>query len=294
MTHFAVAVISDGSMTVEELLLPYMESCCGEPPREYMEFFDKEDEYLKEYESESVEVAKMPDGRILYPWDEQFRKEGAFGYGTGTHEVPAHIPLVKVPFKEKYATFEEFVAGWYGMDERDSETGRYGYWSVPNPKWDWYQIGGRWHGALRAVDGELGEPSWCGRNVTIPEGRFDSAKIGDIDFSPNQEVYDRAIAEWEHNVEGKGEDEKLKWWYSTDYMVKHYGSKEAYAEIESTVFWRAVVTPDGEWHEVGETGWFGAYMESGEEYADWARHFKERFIDPCDPEWTLTVVDCHF
>ena len=75
------------------------------------------------------------------------------------------------------------------------------------------------------------------------------------------------IAEWEYNVEGKGDDENFKWWCSTDYMIKHYGSKEAYAEIESTVFWRAVVTPDGEWHEVGQTGWFGAHMESGEQYA---------------------------
>lgn len=57
MTHFAVAVITDGTKTVEELMLPYMESCCGEPPREYMEFFDEEDEYLETYQSDSVEMA---------------------------------------------------------------------------------------------------------------------------------------------------------------------------------------------------------------------------------------------
>lgn len=221
MTHFAVAVISDGTKTVDELLLPYMENCCGEPPKEFMEF----------YEDDECSV--------------------------------------------------------------DPETGLRGYWQNPNAKWDWWVLGGRWRGMLRATEGELGEPSWCNEKTKLPAGRFDSAQIKNIDFTSNQEVYDRAIAEWEYNIEGKGDDENLKWWCSTDYMVKHYGSKEAYAEIESTVFWRAVVTPDGEWHEVGTTGWFGAYMESREQYADWALHFKERFIDPCDPECTIFVCDCH-
>lgn len=221
MTHFAVAVISDGTKTVDELLAPYQENNMGTCPREYLEF----------YEDDECNV--------------------------------------------------------------DPDTGIRGYWQNPNAKWDWYQIGGRWRGMLRATKGELGEPSWRNEKVELPAGRFDFAKIGDIDFAPDQAVYDRAIAEWEFNVEGKGDDESLRWWCSTDYMVKHYGNKEAYAEIKSTVFWRAVVTPDGEWHEVGETGWLGAYMESGEEYADWALHFKERFIDPRDPEDVLYVADCH-
>ncbi|MBR6588051.1 MAG: hypothetical protein IKK82_11600 [Kiritimatiellae bacterium] len=293
MTHFAVAVISDGAKTVDELLAPYQENNMGTCPREYLEFFDEEDEYLLKYEHDSVEMVKMPDGRMLYPWDEEFRKDGEFGYGSGTHEVPADAPLIKVPFKEKYETFEQFMADWHGMPERNPETDRYGYFENPNAKWDWYQIGGRWRGMLRATEGELGEPSWCNEEKDLPAGRFDIAKIGDIDFTRNQEIYDRAIAEWEFNVEGKGDDESLRWWCSTDYMVKHYGNKEAFAKVESTLFWRAVITPDGQWHEVGEMGWFGCSSESGDEYADWALHFKERFIDPCDPEYILHVVDCH-
>lgn len=293
MTHFAVAVISDGTKTVDELLAPYQENNMGTCPREYLEFFDEEDEYLEEYQNDSVKVAKMPDGRLLYPWDDEFRKDGAFGFGSGTHEVPEGIPLVKVPFKEKYATFEQFVADWHGISERNPETGRYGYFENKDARWDWYQVGGRWRGMLRAAEGELGEPSWFNKGKDLPAGRFDSARIKDIDFSPNQEVYELAIAEWEYNIEGEGDDQDLEWLFSMEYMVKHYGSKEAYAEIESTVFWRAVVTPDGEWHEVGGMGWFGCSSESGEEYADWALRFKERFIDPCDPEFTLTVVDCH-
>lgn len=293
MTHFAVAVITDGTKTVDELLAPYQENNMGTCPREYLDFFDMEDEYLQQYENDSANMAKMPDGRLLYPWDEQFRKKGKFGFGSGTHEVPEDIPVIRVPFKEKYATFEEFVKDWHGVAERDPEMGRYGYFENSSAKYDWYQIGGRWRGMLRAIEGILGEPSWCNENVLLPAGRFDAAKIRDIDFDPDQDAYKRAIAEWEYNVEDKGDDESLKWCYSTDYMIKHYGSKETYAKVQSTVFWRAVVTPNGEWHEVGSMGWWGCSSETGSELVDWALHFGERFITPCNPEYVLHVVDCH-
>lgn len=291
MSHFAVAVIGDGTKSVDELLAPYQENNMGDCPEEYLDFFDMEDEYIVEYEHDSVNMAKMPDGRLLYPWDEEFRKEGTLGCGSGTHEVPEGIPVVKVPFKEKYGTFEEFVADWHGMSERDPKTGRYGYYANADARYDWYQVGGRWHGMLRATQGALGDPAWGVKEP--PAGRYDAARIKDIDFSPDQDAYDRAIAEWEHNVEGSGDDESLMWWEPASRVVERYGDKETFAKVESTVFWRAVVTPDGRWHEVGEMGWFGCSSEKGDEYVDWALHFKERFIDPCDPEWALVVVDCH-
>ena len=43
MSHFSVLVLTREGQDVEGLLLPYMENCCGEPPREYMEFFEDEE-----------------------------------------------------------------------------------------------------------------------------------------------------------------------------------------------------------------------------------------------------------
>lgn len=43
MSHFSVLVLTGEGQDVEGLLLPYMENCCGEPPREYMEFFEDEE-----------------------------------------------------------------------------------------------------------------------------------------------------------------------------------------------------------------------------------------------------------
>lgn len=54
----------------------------------------------------------------------------------------------------------------------------------------------------------------------------------------------------------------------------------------------AVVTPDGNWHAPGEMGWFCS-SESEEEWSEWQKHYKERFITSSNPDWHIFIVDCH-
>lgn len=51
-----------------------------------------------------------------------------------------------------YKTFDEFMTDYCGF-ERDSQTGKYGYWSNPNSKWDWFVLGGRYDGCLKLHNG---------------------------------------------------------------------------------------------------------------------------------------------
>ena len=76
-------------------------------------------------------------------------------------------------------------------------------------------------------------------------------------------------------------------------MIDKYKNKENYATICSLPITYAVLTPDGVWHEKGEMGWFGISSETADESFNWDMHFKEMFIDTADPEWILTIVDCH-
>ncbi len=55
----------------------------------------------------------------------------------------------------------------------------------------------------------------------------------------------------------------------------------------------AVITPDGKWHSKGDMGWWGCSSETEEEAKKWNKSFKDMFLNTADPEWTLTVVDCH-
>lgn len=229
MSHFAVAVISDGTKTVDELLLPYMENCCAEPPIEYMEFEEATDE-VAEYETGAV------DG---------------------------------VPFNVLYPTLDEYMREYHGI-ERDERTGKFGGWQNPNAKWDWYdEDGGRWRRKAYKVFGE-------GRN---------SGTKSDIIW--DEEVEAAAALKWyEDNVEVKKPDAYVP-------FVVYKMTKEQYVEAHRHLNFRSVVTPDGEWHEVGEMGWWGMSSESGDELVEWSAKFYERFIEPLGEDDTITIVDCH-
>lgn len=206
MTHFSVAVFTDGTKTVDELLAPYMENCCAEPDKKYMEF----------YEDDDCEV--------------------------------------------------------------DDDTGKRGYWQNPNAKWDWYEVGGRCSGILRLKDG----------------ARSDSARVGDCDFTPDEAARAEAMDFWDRVVEEKydGGDKPFTI-RKPGFYVERYGTKERFAECLAAFSTWAAVTPDGKWHEKGKMGWFACSYETHEKAADWELRFKERFIDAADPDWRVTIVDCH-
>ncbi len=149
----------------------------------------------------------------------------------------------------------------------------------PNAKWDWWSEGGRWGGMLQLRDGTL----------------VDSGRFGDLVFPFDEEKYKRCLRFWDvvvdHKPAAPGED--FHGFYKEEYYREYYGDRETYARYQTQFSTYAVVTPDGEWHGKGEMGWWGCSSETSEEAKDWEDHYKERFLDTADPDWMLTMVDCH-
>lgn len=288
MSHFAVAVISDGTKTIEELLAPYQENNMEDCPKEFLEFNDIEEEYREEYENGGGEYVFMPDGRRLLPWDEEFRVKGGIGFGTDTHKVPDYLERRLIPFKETFPTFEDYMRDWC-VEEKDPETGKYGYWENPNAKWDWYQVGGRWCGQVRATAGGVVKAD----QSPYEGGCYDLAKLRNLIWDRDEVAAKRAENEWRAWVDGEDIEGVGRSLWTPKYYIDQFGDREGYVLCASSMWWRAVITPDGKWHEVGEMGWFGTSSESNGEIVEWAKSFKERFIDPCDPDCLLAVVDCH-
>jgi len=153
MSHFAVMIIMPKGTTMENfdkrlvrILAPYQENNMGDCPREFMEFDDREDEWRKDYEEGTQERVVMPDKRLLLTWDSEFKRKPTKEDPFPRAEAPANLKRRMVPNKELYPTFEEYVAGWHGQEERDPETKRFGYWHNLQSKWDWWEVGGRWSG----------------------------------------------------------------------------------------------------------------------------------------------------
>lgn len=304
MSHFTVAVFTEENQTIEELLAPYQENNMEDCPAEYLQFYCVEEEYRDKYENDGVEMVKTPDGRLLYPWDDEFKENGQIGYSGVNHKVIQEKGCGKVFVKHKdfYPDFESFMADWAGYS-KDPETGKYGYWENPNAKWDWYQVGGRYSGMLKlkpsATSGDYGSRSWTNKDEIIPEYKVDTVKVKDIDFSLDENVRKEALRYWEIVVEkdspqNEKEEEIEKFAIiNPEYLINKYGTKEEFAKIKSMFSTHAVITPDGQWYEPGEVGMFGTCSASEEEEFKWKKEFKERFIDTANPEWVLTVVDCH-
>lgn len=146
----------------------------------------------------------------------------------------------------------------------------------PRSRWDWWTIGGRFDGSL-IVNGK-------------PEN---TGKIRDIDFSPNSKVYEHAKEIWEAVIEGKAKKEPISSPFTKEELLGTFSDKDSFARNRSLFTTYAVVTPDGNWYELGQMGWWGLSSETVAEERDWNDFYKERFIDTADPEMYMTIVDCH-
>ena len=174
----------------------------------------------------------------------------------------------------------KYMAEDYEADRIDGDGNLYTTYN-PKSKWDWWTIGGRWSGELITKSGEY----------------TDECLVKELDVSLDQIGYKNALRFWDVHVDHKpiNDDEKEDVCfipYNDQYFIERYGDRETYAKCQATFCTRAVVTPDGEWHEAGQMGWFGCSSETGEEWRDWVDHYKERFIDPY-LDMTITMIDCH-
>lgn len=185
----------------------------------------------------------------------------------------------KSEFKEKRPTFDEYMEE-YELEERDAKTNDYGYWSNPNGKWDWYEIGGRFRRTMPLKNGS----------------KMATAKIKDINFDRDDEVYEKEKRLWELVVEEqplKEGEKELIIWYSKNFFTDNYESKYEYADRESRFKTFALLTPDGVWRERGKMLWFGVDARNKKSNSDFEEAFKEIVEDPKYQDFYLVLVDCH-
>lgn len=327
MSHFSVAVFSDGKKTVKELLAPYQENNMGDCPKKYLKFVSAVEKEHERYETGSMNIVCLQDGKYVFPWNivelksifsytiftdgadhshfYKNRKEYFFNY---TYDpILGHVQIVfdigeknaelrSVPYREIYPTIQDYLENYF-VSPWDIEKQEFGFWENPNAKWDWWQIGGRWNGLLKASEGIKGEDSLVYPTPDL-EGRYAQARVKDINFEPDCEIYNRSLRWWEVVIENSPlkDGENADDFFNTlneKFLLGTYKNKETYAKIQSSVITNAVILPEGKWYQAYDIKEAGAGYGAEEKIFDWNLHFKERFIDKAEPEWVLTIVDCH-
>lgn len=151
----------------------------------------------------------------------------------------------------------------------------------PDGHWDWWTEGGRWEGFLKLKGSDK---------------RVNSAKIKDVDFSPDPDEYQKALRFWDIVVDHKpillGEKQPFSF-YNEDYYREFYGDRETYAKRQTQFSTFAVITPEGIWHERGAMGYFGCSSETPEQARKWDDEYFKNFIEDEDENTVITIVDCH-
>ncbi len=290
MSHFTVGVITKGRPSeeaLEELLSPYSENLEVEP---YVDKTKQQiiDEAIDDYKALEAYRAGQTEDK---PWFIGEDKEVM----TSSKE---RIALGRKASMRVDISDEDMIgylrANGYEKYEIDSHGNLLTTYN-PKSKWDWWVIGGRWNREIPLKDDIEDEDLNVSCGNMTPISNIDTHKY---DSYRTPEYYSRF---WDINVEGMplAEDEDKEDFftmYNKEYYRKTYGDKEAYIRCMNTFYMYSMLTPDGEWHELGKMGWFGCSDEEDGARVKWIDNFEKDFITPYakeEDDYWLTVVDCH-
>ena len=253
MSHFPVLVAAQNEQELAAKLLPFHEyECTGF--EEYLEFVP-------------ADMDKLTDDYIKYATN---------------------------------CTFDEFTKE-EGYDKVD---GVYGHYTNPNKKWDGWVVGGRWKDRVfcgdTAIIGDLDIPAIRAAEQLNAEGRW-------LDFvSAFGDLYAVGIFalrfafpvlrflkqdprkgwEWLDKVKKPGTDGKSPHF---DFSVEPGDWRGRYIERQGGALTWAMVTPEGEWVQQADMGWWAMYSNYDRKYA--RRFWRE--LEQMDPGQQVYVVDCH-
>lgn len=81
MSHFTVGVLVDkNGKDLKELLAPYQENNMGDCPLEYLEFFECDEDCIKEYEEHKDDYETLDEFMESYHGYEKNKETGTYGY----------------------------------------------------------------------------------------------------------------------------------------------------------------------------------------------------------------------
>lgn len=155
-------------------------------------------------------------------------------------------------------------------DEGDPDNG--------DTKWDWWQIGGRWTGTFDPrynprTDPANMETCWLCKGTGMRNDRGgEELRAENSQFTCN-------------GCEGTGKS--LRWPTSWEPFA---GDVMPVAKLPKNIEVFAIVTPDGEWHQRGQMGWW-ANVTDEKDAAAWQAEVRE--ILAAHGDCIAVACDCH-
>ena len=202
---------------------------------------------------------------ILHPYDAKLKVKPCVSCTQKEILDFAHKTWPQKKFRSEYDRWK-FAAGGSEVDSEGNIISR----CNPQAKWK------KWR--------------FCDDFLRVEKNRCSSAKICDIDFSPDKRAYARAVRFWKRVVEHKGRRRNAP--LEDFYYYDMFGDRRNFAKQQAMFSTQAVITPDGEWHECSEIAWYGVADPTKEQRESWVQGYYQKFIAGTDPGMLLTVTSC--
>lgn len=280
MSHYIVAVISDGSKSLEDIMAPYEEMSV--------------DRYVKYTKEQAIaKTRKETEDYMKGYYYKEYMKDPEKYLSECKNE--GHADLIKNYHKRLDWTDEECYAEAIRYEDEEDLGPDGEIYSTYNPKskWDWYEVGGRWDGMLPLKQDNPVIKEAEGVKYVVDDYEYvNEAYMSNVVFKdrlPSQRELDEHYRKWSTYAS----DEKYKKQF--DRMIEQHGDFAGYVKDRSGFSVYAIVTPDGEWHEPGKMGWFGMSSATEEDEDKFKDGFYDNFIVPyLEPgKYSITMVDCH-
>ena len=194
MSHASLLVVTRTHPLLDaltEILLPYHEYETTGIER-YVEWVDETEAFTRSFNEEKCQFVRLRDGTLVDYHDERFyertppSRENGWSSSRRFGEPPG-AEVVELPRagagRDLHAEAER--EGYLAIPDHP---GRFGRRTNPNARWDWWQVGGRYAGRLRARPGVdttahlRYAPNYrSSAEVIQPPEALDQCRVGDLD-----------------------------------------------------------------------------------------------------------------
>lgn len=277
MSHFVVLVAVPDGKTLHEVMMPYHEfECTGI------------DEHIQDIDiTEKAKVHGLDYYGLEYRTvssEDQIDIRGAHKYG---YAVVVNGEIVKA------------------IDRTN-----------PNKKWDWYEVGGRWHGFFNGVNqGNKAVFNFEAirqkhlKNKMDLYSKFHQARSrASVTKSDIESARDTLSGNWKENkvaqklytdpidlaIDSKAfELIGFHLWSSDDAQRLHLSENEYRALHEYDAPIHSIIDLDGKWIEKGDMGWWGMCDNENQDTFNGEHGAFWEFINSLPDDIMLYIIDCH-
>lgn len=203
-------------------------------------------------------------------------------------------------------TLEEYIRATWAYTQED---GKWGSWTNPNSKWDWYVLGGRWRDFFKLHNGERADQA-LKKDIDFQGSLDEAAEDAAQEYDKARQLIDAhgegfvEIEDMLEEAKRNGTSEVDAWdRYKEQPLLAHWKAywttPKDFAVDRDTYIRRAcnrafvtfAILRHGEWIERGEMGWWCSVRNARDE-AEWTELFW-RTIDELPDDTLLSLYDLH-